>query len=74
MLQLVYGETLKNREIASFSLDTKTPFIQAIDLPVIPLKSIQPSWIKAILLALMYGFVLGAGIICLPKFFRDLLS
>jgi uncharacterized protein involved in exopolysaccharide biosynthesis len=71
MLQVVYGETLKNREIASFALENRTPFIQAIDLPIIPLKMIQQSWFRVILLSLFYGFLLGAGLISIRKFFRD---
>ena len=71
MLQMIYGEALKNREIASFSLETKTPFIQAIDLPIIPLKVLQQSWIKAILLALVFGLFFGAGFIAVRKFLRE---
>lgn len=74
MLQMVYGEALKNREIASFSLETRTPFIQAIDLPIIPLKVIQQSWLKAIVLALFYGLIIGCGIILIRKFLREQLS
>ncbi len=74
MLQMVYGEALKNREIASFSLETRTPFIQAIDLPIIPLKVIQQSWLKAIVLALFYGLIIGCGFILIRKFLREQLS
>ncbi len=74
MLQVVYGEALKNREVASFALETSTPFIQAIDLPIVPLKIIQQSWLKALLLAICYGLVLSAGFIGVRKFFRDQLS
>lgn len=74
MLQVVYGETLKNREMASFALDVKTPFIQAIDMPIIPLKVIQQHWAKAILLALIYGFLIGAGYLLIRKFWRDQLN
>lgn len=30
MLLLIYGETVKNLELASFSLENVTPYIQAI--------------------------------------------
>jgi uncharacterized protein involved in exopolysaccharide biosynthesis len=71
MLQIVYGEALKNKEIASFALETRTPFIQAIDLPIIPLKYKQLGWVKSILLALIIGFIIGAGFISIRKFIRD---
>jgi len=32
-----YGELIKQQEIASFALDSKTPFIQSIDKPIPPL-------------------------------------
>jgi uncharacterized protein involved in exopolysaccharide biosynthesis len=74
MLQMVYGEALKNKEIASFSLETRTPFIQAIDLPIIPLKVMQQSWLKAVVLALFYGLILGGGFIVIRKFLREQLA
>ncbi|MBK9222705.1 MAG: hypothetical protein IPO16_11400 [Saprospiraceae bacterium] len=71
MLQLVYAEAMKNKEIASFSLDHKTPFIQAIDLPIMPLKTIQLSWIKALLLGLIYGLIVGSLFVFGRKFYND---
>ncbi|MBK9631307.1 MAG: hypothetical protein IPO62_09620 [Saprospiraceae bacterium] len=37
MLSIIYGEALKNMELASFNLQNKTPFIQVLDMPVSPL-------------------------------------
>jgi hypothetical protein len=74
MLHLVYAEALKNREVASFALETSTPFIQSIDLPIIPLKVIQQSWLKATILALCYGLLISCGFIGIRKFYRDQLT
>ncbi len=58
-LSIIYGEALKNQEIASFSLENRMPFIQAIDLPILPLKAIEFKWYKALLLGLLGGLFAG---------------
>lgn len=70
-LQLVYAEALKNKEIASFTLTNRTPFIQPIDLPILPLKSKQASWPKSILMGLCYGLFFSVFLLSLQKFYRD---
>jgi len=71
ILQMVYGEAMKNKEVASFSLLHKTPFIQAIDLPIQPLKSKQLSWPKALIGGLLMGLVVGSLIVWIRKFCND---
>jgi hypothetical protein len=71
MLSVVYTEALKNREMASFALENRTPFIQAIDLPILPLKGIQKSWMNVFLLSLLYGAFAGCIIILLRKLWRE---
>lgn len=71
MLQVVYGESLKNREMASFALETRTPFIQAIDLPILPLKVIHRSWLNTLILSVIYGLFIGSFCVIIPKFYRD---
>jgi uncharacterized protein involved in exopolysaccharide biosynthesis len=71
-LQAVYAEALKNREIASFSLVSRTPFIQALDLPLMPLKSRQRSWPAALALGLMAGLLTGSAWIWGRSIWRQL--
>ena len=54
---LMYGEAVKNMELAYFSLKTKTPFIQVIDQPYVPIKEILQSKIKAIAIGFSIGFL-----------------
>ncbi|MBK9109325.1 MAG: hypothetical protein IPM92_13400 [Saprospiraceae bacterium] len=71
ILQLVYAEAMKNKEMASFALINKTPFIQAVDLPILPLKSYQMSWPRAILMGLICGLFVGFIFIGFRKMIRD---
>ncbi|HHS96056.1 MAG TPA: hypothetical protein ENJ45_05645 [Phaeodactylibacter sp.] len=65
VLNILYGESLKNLEIADFSLKTKTPFVQLIDAPVAPIEPLLESKILAIILGGIIGgmvavtFILG---------------
>ncbi len=70
-LQAVYAEALKNREIASFSLVSRTPFIQALDLPLMPLKSRQRSWPAALALGLMAGLLAGSAWVFGRRFWQQ---
>ncbi len=54
---LMYGEAVKNMELAYFSLKTKTPFIQVIDQPFVPIKEVLQSKMKAIILGFSLGFL-----------------
>ncbi|HRH99436.1 MAG TPA: hypothetical protein PK006_00165 [Saprospiraceae bacterium] len=69
MIQLIYAEAVKNMELASFSLENKTPFIQAIDHPILPLKTNKESLLKNILLGLVLGCLIGAVVITAKTFY-----
>lgn len=71
MLSIIYAEALKNQEIASFSLENKTPFIQAIDLPILPLKQIQLKWTNLLLIALFSGLLAGILIVSAKSFYAE---
>jgi uncharacterized protein involved in exopolysaccharide biosynthesis len=43
LLNLMYGETVKNLTTAEFTLATMTPFFAVVDKPFLPLKKIQPN-------------------------------
>ena len=76
VMTLVYGEALKNQEIADFSLKSKTPFIQIIDTPIPPLspsKNLMDYIINAIIGGILGGFI-GITFFLGRKIFRDAMS
>lgn len=68
---LLYGETLKNLEIADFSLRSSTPFVQLIDAPIAPIEPEGKSKILAIILGGIIGGMLAVGYIVIRKIIRD---
>lgn len=65
----VYGEIVKNLEIAKITLRQDLPLIQIIDSPVLPLENDRVSSIKGLLL----GLFIGAFIIVSVLFIKKLL-
>ncbi|MCO6462360.1 MAG: hypothetical protein J5I59_13235 [Saprospiraceae bacterium] len=70
VLLMVYGEALKNLEIAEFSLNSKTPTIQIIDSPIKPIKPIVTS--KTIYTAV--GFMAGLLLSLVFIFIKNVLN
>ncbi|MFK7776062.1 MAG: hypothetical protein AB8F94_28325, partial [Saprospiraceae bacterium] len=70
---IAYGEALKNREIADFTLKSKTPFIQSIDLPIPPLEPNKTltTYIKQIIIGGILGVFLAIAFIIGRKIYRD---
>jgi len=61
----IYGESIKNLELAKFNLKQRTPFIQSIDLPFKPLSPSKASTLKyALLAALAGGFLSIILLLC----------
>lgn len=56
MLYIIYGEVLKNKELAKFTLDQQKPAFQVVDAPTLPLEKKESSKIFYAL----FGLVLGA--------------
>lgn len=73
-LTIMYGEVIKNLEIADFSLRNKTPFVQAIDRPKMPINGDKKSIIKTGIVAILLGILLSSVFIILRKIFRDTMS
>ena len=73
-LSLMYGESIKNLEIADFAVKNKTPFVQAIDRPLYPLKGEKQATIKAFILGGILGLILGIIFVIFRKIYRDALS
>lgn len=74
VLNLMYGEAIKNLEIADFSLKSKTPFVQLIDEPIAPIKADPRSKLKALILGGFAGGFLSVFIIILLKIYRDIMQ
>lgn len=70
---IAYGEAIRNKEIADFTLKTKTPFIQSIDLPIPPLRPNKTlmTYIKQIIIGGILGVFLAIVFIIGRKIFRD---
>lgn len=73
-LAAMYGEVLKNVEVADFSLRNKTPFIQIIDAPIPPIQPTQLSLLRKIALGLIIGGLIGIVIVAGRKAYRDLMT
>jgi len=71
LLNEMYAVTLKNFEIADFSLKNKTPFIQLIDEPMIPLLAQKASKLMNLIFGLLLGIMLSFTFIILRKMYRD---
>lgn len=70
---IAYGEAVKNKEIADFSLKSKTPFIQSIDLPIPPLSpnKTKMTYIKQVIIGGILGVFLAIAFILGRKIYRD---
>lgn len=67
----MYAESQKNLAIAGFSLESKTAYIQEIDLPIAPIDPKRPSKKMAVILGCLIGGTLGTLFIVLRKKIRD---
>lgn len=71
MFSILYGEALKNLELASFTLQNKTPFIQALDLPMKPLELKKENLLMNLIKTLLISFMLTLGFVIVRKIWRD---
>ncbi len=60
LLTIVYGEAIKNVELADFSMKSNTPFLSLIDVPIPPIKPDARGRIKALIIGLVLGLTLGS--------------
>lgn len=74
ILYTIYGESLKNKEVAEFSLYDRTPVIQAIDRPLSPIEASKDSLLKALIMACLIGGFLGSGFVIARKILRDAMA
>ena len=74
MLSIMYAEAIKNAEVADFSLKNKVPFVQAIDVPMFPLKPEKTGKIKATVIGIAIGMIIGILFIIIRRIIRDSLQ
>jgi hypothetical protein len=67
----MYAVTLKNFEIADFSLKNKTPFIQLIDEPISPLEPKGESIIKNLIIGSFLGGFIAIFFVLSRKIYND---
>ncbi|MEP6645504.1 MAG: hypothetical protein ABJC12_00325 [Saprospiraceae bacterium] len=73
-LTAMYAEVLKNTEVADFALRSKTPFIQVIDSPILPLAPARLSLLRQLLIGIFIGGGIGVVVIVSRNFFRQTLA
>lgn len=73
-LSILYAEVVKNLEIADFTLQNKTPFIQVIDEPYLPLPFTRLGILKALVFGILLGGMLSIAWLVFRKMLRDFLS
>ncbi len=69
-----FGEVVKNKELAEFSLLSLTPVIQLVDGPVYPVKGSDPSIVRAIIIGGVLGGFFSCGLILLRRIYRDIME
>jgi hypothetical protein len=72
ILTLMYGEAVKNVEIADFALKSKTPFIQAIDLPLTPIVSEKKGIIGQVGRGGIFGGIIGCLVLLIIFWWRKI--
>ena len=74
MLSIMYAEAIKNAEVADFSLKNKVPFVQAIDIPMFPLKPEKTEKIKSLFIGIAIGMFIGILFIIVRRIIKDSLQ
>jgi LPS O-antigen subunit length determinant protein (WzzB/FepE family) len=75
ILNIMYGEIVKNLEMSKFTLLNQTPLFQVIDKPILPLKrNVVLSRKAAIALGFLLGFFVSSLYLLIREKFRKSLS
>jgi hypothetical protein len=74
ILSMLYGEVVKNAELAEFALKTATPYISAIDEPIPPLKGQTYGRVRDFANFIGIGFLLGCIFVCTRHFLRKVIN
>jgi uncharacterized protein involved in exopolysaccharide biosynthesis len=64
MYSAMYAEVIKNKETTEFILKSQTPYFQAIDIPLMPLKKVNKrGWFMWSIIGCIAGGIMGIGLI-----------
>lgn len=74
LLNIIYGEILKNLETARFTLQTNTPVFQSVDTPNLPIKPERLSKRKAVITGGFLGAFLAVTFFLGRKIYRDAMA
>jgi len=74
VLNVMYAETLKNRETSSFMLSNATPFFQAIDLPIGPIKKNNKPVLRSLVIGALLGGILCIGLLIVLRVYRSIMN
>jgi len=74
VLNVMYGEALRNRETSAFVLNSETPYFQAIDVPIAPLYTSSKSYVSAILKGGLLGGILIVFILVIVRIYGTIMS
>lgn len=74
LLATIYSEAVKNQEVAKFTLQKETPFIQPIDYPVEPLKKTEESLVGSVSKGIVLGLILSVVFLLGRLFYRDVMA
>lgn len=74
LLSAMYGEAIKNAELAEFALKSNTPFLTLIDVPIPPIKPDPRGRLQSLLKGMLIGFLLSTGLIVGRKIFKNIMS
>ena len=69
--ELLYAEAVKNSEVADFSLKSKMPYVQPIDLPIGPIKPGRPTVPKALVIGAILGAILGTIVVLIRRILKN---
>ena len=70
----LYAEAEKQKQIAELSLNSKTPYIQAIDTPIKPLRPINKGRIYYFLLGGFIGGLLSCSYVIIKKMYQEIMN
>ncbi len=73
VLNAMYIEIIKNLELSKLTLLNKTPIINIIDMPILPLENNKVSMIFGALVGSLLGFLLSVCYLIFKKIFTDAL-
>jgi hypothetical protein len=74
MLSTIFGEVVKNLEMAKFALSQETPVIQVVDRPYYPLVRVKESKLKGLLIGGFLGAFLAIAYLLANKWWKELMA